>query len=124
MGQIIPQPTTLKPSPTIVLTETVGNFVKGKFVRTTDSKLWDGKKSYLIAVEDTNAPTRLYNKETKAEEDVDVLAGETVFLRGTALLQKQMEQVPVGSSVLIRYDGTGRAKKGRRPPYLFYVEIL
>lgn len=124
MGRKIETSKPLKPSPDLILTENPGNYVKGTLTQRFPSTAFKGKFSYLIAVEDTNAPTRLWNKETREKIDVDIAQGDLVFLRDSTVLNKALAQVTDGERISITYTGLGAKKPGQKPPFLFEVEVL
>ncbi len=115
---------TLKPSPDINLTEKEGAKLIGTLVSRHASTLFEGKFSYLIAVEDVTVPARLYNKETKERIEVGLAPGDKVFLKSSTMLDKMLAQVNDGEKVEITYLGKGKAKKGRRAPYLYDVNVI
>lgn len=122
MSKKIVANTDLKPSPTAKLTEREGTRIIGTLKKKLQSTLFEGKMSYLITAEDTDARTVLWDKEQKAEVEVDIEQGDAVFVQGTTALDRQLAQVAEGSRVEIIYTGKGTAsKRGRKPPYLFDV---
>lgn len=125
MGRIITSSAgTSKRSPNVSLTAAIGNYVVGTFDKTVESKAWPGTYSHLLKIEDTNAPIVLFNKETKSEDEVNIEAGESVFLKSPTVLTGLMREVKSGERVKITYTGKGVAKKGRKAPYIFQVEVL
>lgn len=109
------------PTPTVYLTENVGSKLTGRLHKRVESQTYPGKLSYLVAVTDTDAPIRLYDKDTKKNNDVDIEAGALVWLKGTTVLSSALEKIEDGSGIEIVYLGKGTAKKGRQAPYLFDV---
>lgn len=112
---------SMTPLPNVVLTEKEGAHLIGTVKKKVESDLFPGSFSYLIQVADTDAPTRLYDKETQTLNDVDVVVGDLVWLKGTTVLNSALAQVDTDSKVEIIYTGKGEAKKGRKAPYLFDV---
>ncbi len=123
MGRIIQSASTFKKSPTVYLTEKEGLKITGRVQKRVESKVWPGKLSYLIEVEDTDASIRLYDAATKTESEVDIVAGEPVFLKGSTLLDGLMREVKDGERITVTYTGKGVAKPGRKAPYKYQVEI-
>lgn len=115
---------TLKPSPQINLTEKEGSFVRGILKQRFESTVFPGKLSYLVEIEDTNGRAVLWDKANQKEVEVGVVAGDTVFIRDTTMLHAQLEQVKDGEKVEIIYTGKGKAKKGRKAPYFFTVNVI
>lgn len=114
----------LKKSPTAYLTEKEGTKIVGTLKGRFEKSNFPGKFSYLIAVEDTDASIRLWNKETKKDEEAEIAVGDRVFINGTTVLQSALEQVKDEERVEIIYTGKGVAKKGRKAPFLFDVTVL
>jgi len=109
------------PAPNVALTEKEGSRLIGILKKKVESTVYPGNFSYLIAVEDTDAPTRLYDKETETLNDVDVEEGEAVWLKGTSVLNTAFGQIEEGQKVEIIYTGKGEKKQGRKAPFLFDV---
>jgi len=114
----------LKPTPTAYLTRKEGTRLVGVLNRKIASKTYPGQRSYLIAVEDTDAAIRLWDKETKTDNDVDIQVGDKVFVKGTRQLNALMDQVNEGEKVEIIYEKKGVAKPGQRAPYLFKLSVI
>jgi len=121
---VLPGQKELKPSPTAKLTDKEGNFVAGTLRKRFDSQLYPGQKTYLIQVDEMDADTVIFDKEKQINRNVDVVQGDTVFVKGTTLLNRYMEQIADGSKVEIRYDGKGKARPGRKAAHLFTVSLL
>ena len=110
-----------EPLPNVVLTEKEGSKVVGVLKRKFESKTYPGSFSYLIHVEDTNAPTRLFDRDTETVQDVELAAGDLAWLKGSSVLNRALEQINDGEKIEIVYTGKGEKKKGRKAPYLFDV---
>lgn len=76
-----------------------GQVIAGQYETSFVNEEW-GTKTHLI--------------KTEAEGKVTVKGGQG--------LNDDMEGIPRGTYVEITYRGTGKAKPGRRPPYIFDVE--
>ena len=113
-----------KKSPDVNLTEKEGNYVVGTLKKKIPSALYKGKFSYLIAAEDTNARTTIWDKEKKAAVEVDINEGDTVFLKDSTILHDLMEQVEVGERIKVEFTGLGEKKPGQKAPFFFDVEVL
>jgi hypothetical protein len=118
---LINQQEEFAPTPNLNLTSKKGLQVLGILKRKVESKLFPGSFSYLIKVEETNAPTTLYNKEIKAPEEVDIVPGDSVWLKGTTVLNNAFSVIAEGTKIEVVYTGKGEAKPGRKPAYLFDV---
>lgn len=46
-----------------------------------------------------------------------------VSIKGATILNNALAEVPKGTYIEMTYDGTGEKKKGRRPPYLWTIDI-
>jgi hypothetical protein len=110
-----------EPLPNIVLVEKEGSHLVGVLKKKHESSTFPGNFSYLIEVEDTDAVTRLFDKETQTLNDVDISKEDLVWLKGTTVLNTAFNQIQEGEKVEIVYTGKGEAKKGRKAPYLFDV---
>lgn len=115
--------TEFPPTATLKLTEKEGNYIKGTLQRAIQSKTYPNKKSYLIKVNDLEGNTVLWDKEHKKEVDTNVNVGDNVFIQGTTVLQQLLSDVADGTAIEVTYIGTGKAKRGQRPPYLFDVSV-
>lgn len=62
-------------------------------------------------------------KFTKGGQEVFPNAGDKVEIIPPTRLERQLNQVPVGAKVLIKYLGLGKATRGNAP-HLFHVEVL
>ncbi len=116
---------TKKRSPNIDLRGAVGMYVVGTFEGRYESKNFPGKFNTLIKVEDTNAETSLYNKETKENDGVDIEAGETVFLAESTWLASIFSKYEKGTKFRLEYMGKGKPKKkGYKAAYEYKAEVL
>jgi len=111
----------LKPSPTLDLRGKVGTKVVGVFKKRIPSKLFPGKFSALIQVEETDGSTKLWNPEKKVEEEVTIAPGDVVFLQETVVLERAFIQIPEGAKIEVIYRGEGIAKAGQKAPFLYDV---
>lgn len=111
----------LKPSPNLVLNTNVGNSVIGIIQGRVESKTFPGNFSTILSVLETNGNTTLYDKETKTNREVDIEQGDNVFLAENTVLKKALSTFVKGEKVEIVYLGKGKAKKGRKAPYLYDV---
>lgn len=109
------------PAPSVILTGKVGNKVLGILRKKVESSAYPGNYSYLIEAKETNAPTLLYDKDTEKSQDVAIDMGDSVWLKGTSVLNEAFKQIPDDAMVEVIYLGKGKAKKGRKPPFLFDV---
>jgi hypothetical protein len=111
-----------KKSPNIDLRGAVGHYLIGTIKHRIESRNYPGTFSALIEIEDTNGSTVLWDGEKEVE--VDVAAGDTVFLKETRWLTKFMSE-NVGNRVRIEYTGTQKAKvKGRKATFTYNTEVL
>lgn len=113
--------TEFAPTPSVFLTEKVGSKLVGTLHKKVASDTYPGKTNYLINVKETDAPIRLYDKEKKESTDVDITAGDKVWLKGTTILSSALDQIAEGTDIEIIFKGKGEAKKGQKPPFLFDV---
>lgn len=112
---------TLKKAPNVVLNKVVGSKLVGTFESRHENTNFPGKFSSLITVEETTGSTVLWNKETQQEDEVEIEAGDRVFLQESAILAKVLSKAVKGDKLEIIYTGKGVAKKGQKPPYLYDI---
>ena len=109
------------PTPTVALTDKIGNKLVGILEKKVESSTYPGQYSYLIEAIETNAPTQIYEKDTDTNTDVEIKSGDMVWLQGTTVLNIAFREIPLTTKVEVVYTGKGEAKKGRKPPYLFDI---
>jgi hypothetical protein len=116
---------TKKRSPNLDLRIHDGAYVIGSFAGRFESKNYPGKFSTLIKVEETDGSTKLYNKDTKKEEEVDIEAGDSVFISESSWLANIFEGMEKGTRFKLVYTGkTAPTKKGYKSSYTYKVEVL
>ena len=113
-----------KKSPNLDLRGKVGMYVIGEFIARYESKQFPGKYSSLIKVEDTDGDTTLYNAEQKENVSVDIDAGDSVFLSETTFLATFLSKRASKERIKITYTGKGTAKKGKKAPFMYQMEVL
>ena len=111
----------LKRSPSLVLNRNIGDKVIGVVEGRFENKTFPGKYSTLLSVQETTGSTVLWDKETKTEKEVDIDQGDKVFLAESTVLAKALSTMAKGDKVEIIYLGKGKAKKGRKAPFLYDV---
>jgi hypothetical protein len=117
MGQVIQDVDTSNFAPTAQLKEagaTLTSIVRGK--REIKTK-FGPKMVYMMEAVDATCKFR------RGNEEVFPQAGEKVEVMPATRLERQLNQVPVGSKVLIKYLGIGKSTRGN-PPHLYHVEVL
>ncbi len=85
--------------------------------------MYAGQFTYIVQVEDLEGQTTVFDKSTQTANDVDVVVGDDVFVKGTTRLNLMLKQVQDGQYVEITYLGKGKAGKGRQAPHLFDVSV-
>lgn len=114
-----------KKSPNIDLRGEIGQYLIGEFVGRFENKNYPGKYSSLIKVEETTGSTTLWDKEKKKEVEVDIEAGDSVFLQESSWLANFLEKVEKGQRIRIEYTGQGKPKKkGYKAAYEYKTEVL
>lgn len=111
----------LKKAPNVVLNKVVGSKLVGTFEGRFENKNFPGKYSSMFSVEETDGSTNLWNKETQQEDEVEIEAGDKVFLQESAVLAKALSKAVKGDKLEIIYTGKGVAKKGQKAPYLYDI---
>lgn len=111
----------VKRSPNLILNEKVGTFVIGTIKGRIENKTYPGKFSTLLAVEQTDGKTMFYDTEKKEEIEVDIVEGDTAFIRESTMLARALSGMSTGDKVRIVYTGKGKAKKGQRAPFMYDV---
>ena len=110
-----------EPTPSVMLRSKEGSKVVGRLHKKIESSTFPGNYSYLISVEETDAPIQLFDKDTESMQDVDIAVGDLAWIKGCVVINKALAQVEEGTRVEIVYTGKGEAKKGRSAPFLFDV---
>lgn len=118
-----------KKSPNIDLRGAVGNYLVGVFKRRFESKQYPGVYSSLITVEDTNGKTVLWDASADggegAEVEVDIEAGDSVFLKETRWISKFLSERKEGDRIKLVYTGTKKsAVKGRKATFTYDTTVL
>ena len=115
--------TVFAPTATLLLTESIGNFVKGVLKKKMDDKTYPNKQNYFITVQDLEGSTVIWNRDAKEEVKFDVKVGDDVFVKGFTVLSKALREVAEGTYIEITYLGKGKAKKGQKAPHLVDVSV-
>lgn len=113
--------TEQKKSATLNLRTKVGTKVIGTFMGRIESKAYPGTFTALIAVEDTDGETTMWDKEKEKAIPVDIQEGETVFLKENTILSRVFATLTKGDRIEVVYQGKGKAKAGRKAAILFDV---
>ncbi len=116
---------TKKKSPNLDLRTAEGNYIVGEFIGRYESKNYPGKFSSLIKVEELEGSTKLWNTETKKEEEIDVEAGDSVFLSESSWLAVFFSKLEKGQRIRVEYLGKAKpTKKGYKGAYTYKSEVL
>lgn len=114
--------TPLKKAPNVVLNKVVGSKLVGTFEGRFENKNFPGKYSSMFSVEETDGSTNLWNKETQQEDEVEIDAGDKVFLQESTVLATALSKLNKGDRVEIVYTGKSTPKKkGFKPCYLYDI---
>lgn len=119
--KVIVEKADMKPAPGVDLRDKVGSKVTGILFKKSPNPTYPKRIDYLLNIDETDAPTRLFDKETNSTSDVDVKQGDLVWVTGSQVLGSLMGEIEVGGKVEIVYLGKGDAKKGQKPPFLYDV---
>ena len=115
----------LKRAPNLVLNKVVGSKLVGTFEGRFENKSFPGKFSSMFSVEETDGSTVLWNKETKQEDEVEIEAGDKVFVQESTWLAKAFEKLNKGDRVEVTYTGKSTPKKkGYKPAYMYKIVPL
>lgn len=113
-----------KKSPNLDLRGKIGTYVIGVFQARFENKTFPGKYSSLITVEETNGSTSMYDNELKKAIEVDIEAGDNVFLSESTWLATFLSKRTKGEKIKITYTGKGTAKKGQKAPFTYESIVI
>lgn len=111
-----------KPTPNLVLNKVVGSKVVGTIEGRVENPNYPGKFSTILSVEETDGSTNLWNKDKQVEEEVEIEAGDRVFLRENTVLARALATLEKGTRVEIVYKGKKESKKkGFKAAFIYDV---